>query len=237
MSSQAHAKKKIAAFSSARARFALTSQTDSLSFMNAARDLNLIILHFIRASTAQRDCSGRSVQRFFKCDHDVGFDIGAALRRRLTSAKSAESRAAPATAEESFEKVTESSSVELELNSTAVAAPLIKSAAGLLSLPLPVRRRLKTARTIPIRAELIVFFPFLGVAQYFISFVDFLKFFFGRLFILSDIGMIFPRQLAKCAANLVVSRRFWDSECLVIISKLYWHLLSSLCLRSIHATF
>src|SRR5205809_1032233 len=153
---------EIAALTSARARFALTAQTDSLSFMNAARDLNLIILHFIRASTAQRDCSGRSVQRFFKCDHDVGFDIGAALRRRLTSAKSAESRAAAATAEESFEKVTESSSVELELNSTAVAAPLIKSAAGLLSLPLPVRRRLKTARTIPIRAELVVFLALLG---------------------------------------------------------------------------
>src|SRR6266480_7275928 len=92
MSSQAHAKKKIAAFSSARARFALTAQTDSLSFMNAARDLNLIILHFIRASTAQRDCSGRSVQRFFKCDHDVGFDIGAPLGCRGASAKSYETR-------------------------------------------------------------------------------------------------------------------------------------------------
>src|SRR5438046_4808571 len=236
MSSQAHAKKKIAAFSSARARFALTAQTDSLSFMNAARDLNLIILHFIRASTAQRDCSGRSVQRFFKCDHDVGFDIGAALRRRLTSAKSAESRAAAATAEESFEKVTESSSVELELNSTAVAAPLIKSAAGLLSLPLPVRRRLKTARTIPIRAELVVFLALLGVAQHLIGFVDFLKFFFGRLFILGNVGMIFPCQLAKCAADLVLGGGLRNTECLIIISELHRHLTSSLCLRSLRAT-
>src|SRR5881397_515037 len=105
MSSQAHAKKKIAAFSSARARFALTAQTDSLSFMNAARDLNLIIFHLIRASPAKRDCSGRSVQRFFKCNHDVGFDIGAALRRRLTSAKSAESRAAAAATEKRFEEI------------------------------------------------------------------------------------------------------------------------------------
>src|SRR5207249_271216 len=138
MSSQAHAKKKIAAFSSARARFALTAQTDSLSFMNAARDLNLIILHFIRASAAQRDCSGRSVQRFFKRDHDIGFDIGAALCRRLTSTESAESRAAAATAEECFEEVAESGSVELELNSATVAAPLIKSAAGLLLSPFPL---------------------------------------------------------------------------------------------------
>src|SRR5438034_7489626 len=237
MSSQAHAKKKIAAFSSARARFALTAQTDSLSFMNAARDLNLVILHFIRASTAQRDCSGRSVQRFFKWDHDVGFDIGAALRRRLTSAKSAESRAAAATAEESFEEVAEPRSVELELNSAAIAAPLIKSAAGLLSLPLPVRRRLEPARSIPIRAELIVFLALFRIAKHLIGFVDFLKFFFGRLFIFSNIGMIFPRQLAKCTANLVVSGRFRNTKCLIIISELYGHFLSSLCLRSIHATF
>src|SRR4029077_13442629 len=177
MSRQAHSKRKIAAFSSARARFPLTAQTDSLSFMNAAWDLNLIILHFIRASPAQRDCSGRSVQRFFKCDHDVGFDVGAAFRRRVTSAKSAESRATAAAAEECFEEVAEAGSVELELNSAAIAAPLIKAAAGLLSLPLPVRRWLEPARTIPISAELIVFLALLGIAQHLIGFVDFLKFF------------------------------------------------------------
>src|SRR5882724_11699771 len=237
MSSQAHAKKKIAAFSSARARFALTAQTDSLSFVNAARDLNLIIFHFIRASAAQRDCSGRSVQCFFKCDHDVGFDIGATFRCRLTSAKSTESRTAAATAEECFEEVAESRSVELELNSAAIAAPLIKSAAGLLSLPLPARRRLEPARSIPIRAKLIVFLALFRIAKHLIGFVDFLKFFFGRLFIFGNIGMIFPRQLAKCTANLVVSGRFRNTKCLIIISELYGHFLSSLCLRSIHATF
>src|SRR5438876_7478583 len=142
MSSQAHAKKKIAAFSSARPRFALTAQTDSLSFMNAARDLNLIIFHFIRASAAQRDCSGRSVQCFFKCDHDVGFDIGATFRCRLTSAKSTDSRTAAVTAEECFEEVAEPGSAELDLHSAAMAASLLHSATGLLSLPLPVLRQL-----------------------------------------------------------------------------------------------
>src|SRR5438093_3991517 len=153
MSRQANPKKEIAAFPSARARFALTAQTDSLSFMNAARDLNLIILHFIRASAAQRDCSCRTVQCFFKRDHDIGFDIGAALCRRLTSTESAERRATTAAAEECFEEVAESGSVELELNSAAVSAPLIKSATGLLlsPFPLPLGRRL-TARSIPIRA-------------------------------------------------------------------------------------
>src|SRR5204863_82961 len=121
---------------------------------------------------------------FFKCDHDVGFDIGATFRCRLTSAKSAESRTAAATAEKCFEEVAESGSVELELNSAAIAAPLIKSAAGLLSLPLPARRRLKPARTIPIRAELIVFLALLGIAKHLIGFVDFLKLFLSDLFVL-----------------------------------------------------
>jgi Protein of unknown function (DUF2905) len=84
---------------------------------------------------------------------------------------------------------------------------------------------------------LIVFFAFLWVAQYFVRFVDLLKFFFGGLFVLGDVGMMFARQLAKSAANLVFGCRFGHTECLVVISELYGHSLSSLCLRSIRATF
>src|SRR6266436_3798334 len=47
MSRQTHTKEKIAAFSSARACFALTAQSDSLSFMNSARDFNLVSFHLI----------------------------------------------------------------------------------------------------------------------------------------------------------------------------------------------
>src|SRR5205823_7729953 len=114
--------------------------------------------------------------------------------------------------------------------------PLIKSAAGSLSLPLPVRRWLEPARTIPIRAELIVFLALLGIAQHLIRFVDFLKLFLSDLFVLGNVGMIFPCQLAKRAANLVVGGRFRNTECLVIVSELYGHFLSSLCLRSFCAT-
>src|SRR5438132_5767225 len=122
MSRQAHAQKKVAAFSSARARLALTAQPDSLSFMNTARNLNLIIFHLIRASPAKRDCSGRSVQRFFEWDHYVGLDIRAALGRCLAPAKPAKSGMATAAAEKCFQKVAESYSVELQLNA-ATSAP------------------------------------------------------------------------------------------------------------------
>ena len=104
------------------------------------------------------------MQRFFEWDHDVGFDIRTALGRCLAPAKPAESGTATAAAEKCFEKVAESCSVELKLNSATIAAPLMKSTAGLLSLPLPVRRWLEAARAVPIGAELIVFFSFFRVA-------------------------------------------------------------------------
>ena len=92
------------------------------------------------------------MQCFFKRDHDVGFNIGAAFCRRLTTTEPAESRPAAAAAEKRFEEITEPRSIELELNSAAIAAPLIKSAARLLGSPLPPRRWLEPARPIPIRA-------------------------------------------------------------------------------------
>jgi len=123
------------------------------------------------------------------------------------------------------------------LNSATITAPLIISAAGLLSSPLPAGWRLEPARPIPIGAELIVFLALFRIAQHFVGFVDFLKFFFGGFFILGDIGMIFPCQLAERAANLVVRGRLGNTKCLVVISKLYRHLLSSLCLGAVRATF
>src|SRR5689334_6438144 len=132
--------------------------------MDTARNFDLIILNLIRANPAKRNCSGRPVQRFFEWYHDVRLDIRAALGRRLALAKSAESGTATAAAEKCFEKVAESCSVELKLNSATITTPLMISAAGLLSLPLPVWRRLEPARAIPIGAELIVFLPLFRVA-------------------------------------------------------------------------
>jgi len=111
----------------------------------------------------------------------------------------------------------------------------MKPAARLLALPL--WRRLKTAaRPVPIRAELIVFLPLFLIAQNLVRFVDLLKFFLGGLFVLGYVRVILTRQLSKSAANLVRARRFRHPECLVIISKLDWHLFPSLCLRFIRAT-
>ena len=90
------------------------------------------------------------MQGFFKCDHDIGFNIGSTLRRGLTSAKSAESRAAAAAAEKRFEEIAETSATKFELDAATIAAPLIKSTAGLLlPFPLPAGRRLGQGQRAP----------------------------------------------------------------------------------------
>src|SRR4029453_12715299 len=215
MARKPDAQEQITAFSSAHTGFALSSQTDSLAFANATRDFDLIVFDFVRACPAQRDRSRGPVQRFFQCDHDVRFDIGSALRCGLTSAKSAESRAATASAEKRFEEIAEAGPADFELNAAAIAAPLIISAFRRLRTPL--WGWLKSARSIPICAELIVFFPFFGVAQYLVRFVDFLKFFLGGLLVLRDVGVVFARQLAKGVADLVFAGRLRHTERLVII--------------------
>src|SRR4029434_2915985 len=121
MPREPNAQEQITAFSSAHTGFALSSQTDSLAFANATGDFDLIVFDFVRACPAQRDRSRGSVQRFFQCDHDVGFDIGPALRCRLTSAKSTESRAATASAEKRFEEIAEASPAGVELHACALA--------------------------------------------------------------------------------------------------------------------
>src|SRR5438105_15184032 len=152
MLGQSHSKKKIAAFSTARAGFTLATQTDPLPFVHAARNLDLIILYLVRASPAQRHGSRSTVQRFLEANHDVRFNICAALGCRSASAIAAECRSTSSAAEKRLEEIAEPGPPELELDSTAIAAPLVESAAGLLSLP--PWRWLETARPIPIRSKL-----------------------------------------------------------------------------------
>src|SRR5213594_3719776 len=156
------------------------------------------------------------MERFLERNHDVRFDITPALGCCLASAEP----------NKRLEEIAEPGSAKFEFD-PAVAAPiLIKSAARLLRPPSGTG--LKSTRLIPIRAKLIVFLSLLRIAQDFVGFVDFLKLFFGGLFVLRDIGMMFSRQLAKSGANLIFARCLLDAECFVIISKLHRHRLESL---------
>ena len=100
---------------------------------------------------------------------------------------------------------------------------------------LPAAKRLAAAKTagtgrrtefragFPVRAQFVVFFALVRVAEDFVGLVDLLEFFLGLLFVLGDIGMKFTRQLAKSFFDLVLARRARHAEALVIIFVLNGH--------------
>src|SRR5207247_10045192 len=126
---------------------------------------------------------------------------------------------AEAPANTRFEEITESSSPKYGLPPAATPAQLVKSAVRWLGAP--VGGRLKSARSVPIRPELIVLLTLLRIAQDFVGFVDLLKLFFGGLFVLRDIGMMFSRQLAKSGSNLILARFLLDARRCVITTTLH----------------
>jgi len=121
---------KGATLSAAGTGFALAGEANALPFRERRAEFDLIIFDFVGAGAAQRNRAGRSVQRFLKRDHNVSFDIRSALDGCFSSTESAESRAATAAAEKSFEEIAKSGAAELELNSARRHRPLIRSAAG-----------------------------------------------------------------------------------------------------------
>jgi hypothetical protein len=76
---------------------------------------------------------------------------------------------------------------------------------------------------IPIRSQFVILFPFLRVAEDFIGLVEFLEFFLGGLFVLSDIGMMLAGELAKCLFDRVSTRVSMHAENFIIILKFNGH--------------
>src|SRR5882724_6304435 len=87
----------------------------------------------------------------------------------------------------------------------------------------PAGRRPEICAGVPIRAKLIVFFSFSGVAKNFVSLIDFLKFFLGLLLVFGDVGMMLASQLPKSFFNVGVIRGARDTENIVIIFILHGH--------------
>src|SRR5207302_7050916 len=123
-------------------------------FVNTARNFDLIFFDLVRAGATKRNGPGRSMERFFKRDQNIRFDISATLSGGFAAAESAEGGTPASAAEKRFEEIAEAGAAEFELHAAAaVTAPLMKTALGLLS---PLRRRLKSAGLVPVRAELVV---------------------------------------------------------------------------------
>ena len=73
---------------------------------------------------------------------------------------------------------------------------------------------------LPIRAEFIVAFAFLGIAEHLVGFVDFLEFLLRRFLVLGRVGMVLTREFAERGFDFGLRCGFGDSEGLVVIAEL-----------------
>jgi hypothetical protein len=169
------------------------------------------------------------VECFLERDHDVGFDIAPSLgsSRPLPKTSTAKTSRPASAAEKLLEEIAEASSAEFEFHAAAVPGAVATESATRL-LRIPSGRRLKSARLIPVRAQLVVFFSLLRIAEDLVGFIQLLELFFRRCLVLIDVGMVFARQLSERLANLIVAGGLRDAERLVIISKLNSHLSAEL---------
>ena len=225
MAREPHAEKEVPFFPATRAGFSLPRQPNALSFVHAAWDLDLIGFHFLGIAAPQGDLPGGTIERFLQRDHDVGLDILSALGARRSSTESAaEGRLAASAAEKRLEEIAEPGAAEFELNAAAVP-PGVTAESPARSAPSPIRRRLKSARLIPVRAELIVLGAFLGIAQDLVSLVDLFEFLLSRDFFfgLGHVGMMFARELTKSAFDFIGTCRLRNTERLVVIPELNRH--------------
>jgi hypothetical protein len=86
-------------------------------------------------------------------------------------------------------------------------------------------RRTEFRAGFPVRAEFVVFFALVRVGENFVGLVDLLEFFLGLFFVLGDVGMKFPRELAEGFFDLLRGRGARHAEALVVIFKLNGHRL------------
>src|SRR5687767_8786206 len=164
------------------------------------------------------------MESFLERDHDVGFHVAASLRApwSLSETAAAEPTGPASAPKECLKEITEPGSAELKFH--AAVSRAIAAEAPTRLLRTPSGRRLKSSRLVPVRAQLVIFFPLLRIAQDLVSLVELLEFLLGHPLVLVDVGMVFAGQLAKRLLDFVVARRLGNAQGFVIISELDCHL-------------
>ena len=136
---------------------------------------------------AKRDGTNRAIQGLFQRHHDVGFNVLAALGFFLVMiAETGAASPAAHRTEELFEEIAESCAAKMKLR---IHGRLFASART-PPAPFPPRWRAKFRPSLPVRAELVVLFSFLRLAQNLIRLVDLFELFFGGLLPLGEVSGI-----------------------------------------------
>ena len=87
----------------------------------------------------------------------------------------------------------------------------------LLSAGAGIRFRCRGIDVVGVKADLVVDFALLGIAENFVRLGERLELFFGRFVPRIDVGMVLARELAKRFTNIVSGGRLLHAENLVII--------------------
>ena len=91
----------------------------------------------------------------------------------------------------------------------------------------PASRRAGLLVHPPVRSQLVVFLPLVGIAEHFVGLVDLLEFRFGRLVAGIDVGMVLPRQLPERLLDLLLGRGLGDAERRVVVLEIHRPLVST----------
>ena len=162
---------------------------------------------------AQAECACGATVGVFQVDLDFGVvvfapgaEAGAATR---TLAATFLPGAGKALAEQRFKEVTEISAI-------ARAKALLKTASGVFSASVPPGWRTEILAGFPVGAELVIGGALFGVFQNLVGFAKLLEACFG-IFFLADVGVVFARQLAVRALDVVRRRVARQPHDLVVV--------------------
>ena len=173
-----------------------------------------------RDATLDGDGARGTFHGFFEGDHDVALDVFPAFAQIIRCAARAKAAGAPARGTEKLlEEIAEAGAAKMKLLVSA-ARPAPAPTAG---ETFPTGRRAEFGALLPVRTEFVVFLALGGIAEDFVSLVDFLEFLFGGFFVLGDVGVILARQLAESLFDFFVGSGARHTQDFVIIFKLHRH--------------
>ena len=211
VSGVAHSQIEIARRRAAAAGFALAGDADAFAIGDSRRDPDLEGLGLDLAAAGVGGLEGNradgAVHGFLESDEDITLDVAALACPRAAGCGVLRESIAAGTAEVLLEKIAETGAAEVEFPPGAGCVSRLPPGLGVL----------------PIRAECIIFFALLRVAQDLVGFVDFLKLGLCGFLVLGHVRVVFPREFAKGFFDVGAAGIARDTEGLVVVFEVGGH--------------
>jgi len=172
------------------------------------------------------DRADGAAQGLGQSDHNLAFDIPPPRRRRRSLLKrraraKSPARTAGPVSEQLLEEIAEAGPAKIEFERLPTHPAGAEPATTLKRFP--AGRRTELGARLPVRAQLIVFFPLGGIAQDFVGLVDLLEFFLRAFLVFGDVGMVFAGELAERLFDVGIAGAARNAQGLIVIFELNRH--------------